>query len=76
MYSSAPTILANATNDMRIAQEEIFGPVATVIKFKTEEDVIAMANDSDYGLGGGVRTKDLNTALRVARKSRNWSYVG
>jgi len=63
----APTILAGA-NDMRIAQEEIFGPVVTVIKFKTEEDVIRMANDSEYGLGGGVWTTDLNTALRVARK--------
>jgi acyl-CoA reductase-like NAD-dependent aldehyde dehydrogenase len=63
----APTIL-EGTNDMRIAQEEIFGPVATVIKFKTEEEVIAMANDSEYGLGGGVWTSNLNTALRVARK--------
>ncbi|MGM9987201.1 MAG: aldehyde dehydrogenase family protein [Bacillaceae bacterium] len=62
----APTILAG-TNDMRIAQEEIFGPVATVIKFETEEEVIAMANDSEYGLGGGVWTSNLNTALRVAR---------
>lgn len=64
----APTILADATNDMRIAQEEIFGPVATVIKFKTEDEVIRLANESEYGLGGGVWTKDLNTALRVARK--------
>ena len=62
----APTILAG-TNDMRIAQEEIFGPVATVIKFETEEEVIAMANDSEFGLGGGVWTTNLNTALRVAR---------
>lgn len=62
----APTILAG-TNDLRIAQEEIFGPVATVIKFETEEEVIAMANDSEFGLGGGVWTSNLNTALRVAR---------
>ncbi|MGF9975885.1 aldehyde dehydrogenase family protein [Viridibacillus arvi] len=62
----APTILAG-TNDMRIAQEEIFGPVATVIKYETEEEVIAMANDSEFGLGGGVWTSNLNTALRVAR---------
>lgn len=64
----APTILADSTNDMRIAQEEIFGPVATIIKFKTEEEVIRLANDSEYGLGGGVWTSNLNTALRVARK--------
>ncbi|MFJ7735096.1 aldehyde dehydrogenase family protein [Lysinibacillus sp. NPDC097287] len=62
----APTILAG-TNDLRIAQEEIFGPVATVIKFETEEEVIAMANDSEFGLGGGVWTSNINTALRVAR---------
>ena len=47
-------------------QEEIFGPVAVVIKFKTEEEVIAMANDSVYGLGGAVWTQNLNRALRVA----------
>ncbi|MFC0300218.1 aldehyde dehydrogenase family protein [Virgibacillus soli] len=64
----APTILVADSNDARIAQEEIFGPVATVIKFKTEEEVIALANASEYGLGGGVFTRDINTALRVARK--------
>ncbi|MBP3039813.1 aldehyde dehydrogenase family protein [Bacillaceae bacterium Marseille-Q3522] len=63
----APTILADATNEMRIAQEEIFGPVVTVIKFKTEEEVIKLANDSEYGLGGAVWSRDINTALRVAR---------
>ena len=62
-----PTLIVNATNDMRVAQEEIFGPVAVVIKFKTEEEVIAMANDSVYGLGGAVWPRDINRAIRVAR---------
>lgn len=51
-----PTLITNVNNKMRIAQEEIFGPVAVVIKFKTEDEVIAMANDSTYGLGGAVWT--------------------
>lgn len=62
-----PTLITNVTNDMRVAQEEIFGPVAVVIKFKTEDEVVAMANQSDYGLGGAVWTKDIHRALRVSR---------
>jgi len=62
-----PTIFADVTNDMRIAQEEIFGPVVCILKFKNEEDVIAMANDSEYGLGGAVWTRDINRAIRVSR---------
>lgn len=63
-----PTLLANANNDMRVSQEEIFGPVAVVIKFKTIEEVLEMANDSEFGLGGGVWTRDINKALRVSRE--------
>ena len=63
-----PTILADVTNDMRVAQEEIFGPVVSVIKFKDEEEVIKLANDSEYGLGGAVWSRDINTAIRVASK--------
>lgn len=62
-----PTLLADVDNGMRVAREEIFGPVAAVIKFKTEDEVVAMANDSEYGLGGAVWTKDINRAFRVAR---------
>ena len=62
-----PTLITNFTNDMRVAQEEIFGPVACVIKFKTEDEVIEMANDSKYGLGGAVWTRDINRAIRVSR---------
>jgi len=61
-----PTILTHVTNRMRVAREEIFGPVAVFIKFRTEAEVVAMANDSPFGLGGAVWTRDLNRALRVA----------
>ncbi|WP_438940309.1 aldehyde dehydrogenase family protein [Facklamia lactis] len=64
-----PTLL-EATNEMQVAQEEIFGPVGTIIKFKDADDVIQMANDNEYGLGGGVWTSDLNTAFKVAREVR------
>lgn len=66
----APTLITNVTNDMRVAQEEIFGPVAVVIKFKDEQEVIDMANDSIYGLGGAVWTQDINRAIRVSRAIR------
>ncbi|MEG0284027.1 MAG: aldehyde dehydrogenase family protein [Erysipelotrichales bacterium] len=62
----APTLFTNVTNDMRIAQEEIFGPVAVVVKFKDADEVIKLANDSEYGLAAGVWSKNINQVLKVA----------
>lgn len=62
-----PTILTASSNNERVCREEIFGPVVVVQKFKTAEEVIKLANDSEYGLGGGVFTTNLNTAMKVSR---------
>jgi acyl-CoA reductase-like NAD-dependent aldehyde dehydrogenase len=65
-----PVIFTGVTNDMRIAQEEVFGPVLAVMTFKTKEEAIAIANDSIYGLAGAVWSRDIGTALSVAEKIR------
>lgn len=65
-YYFQPTIFTNATNEMRIAQEEIFGPVLTVIPFDTEAEAIQIANGTNFGLASGVHTRDIKKAMRVA----------
>ncbi|MEU6774020.1 aldehyde dehydrogenase family protein [Streptomyces sp. NPDC046759] len=66
----APTLLADCTNDMRVAREEIFGPVVVVIPFDDEEEAVALANDSEYGLIDYVWSGDVARAFRVARRLR------
>ncbi|MEU0674842.1 aldehyde dehydrogenase family protein [Streptomyces sp. NPDC006172] len=66
----APTLLADCTNDMRVAREEIFGPVVAVIPFDDEEEGVALANDSDYGLIDYVWSADVARAFRIARRLR------
>ena len=69
-YFVHPTIFADVTEDMKIVKEEIFGPVVTVTKFKDTEDIIKMANDTEYGLAAGIHTTDINKALHVANRIR------
>jgi gamma-glutamyl-gamma-aminobutyraldehyde dehydrogenase len=65
-----PTILDNVTPDMAVAREEIFGPVVSMLSFASEDEAIALANDTDYGLAASVFTHDLDRAHRMARAVR------
>lgn len=69
-YFIKPTVFDNCTPDMKIVREEIFGPVVTIQTFETEEQAIAMANDTDYGLAGAVFTSDVTRAMCVIKEIR------
>jgi aldehyde dehydrogenase (NAD+) len=69
-YFIEPTLFAHVPNESRIAQEEIFGPVLSLIAVEDEEDAIAKANESNYGLNGSVLTRDSDAAYRIARRIR------
>jgi len=70
-----PTLFIDANNKMRIAQEEIFGPVAALIPFEDEADALRIANDSEYGLSGTVWTADVDHGVDVARQVRTGTYT-
>ncbi|XP_035433904.1 aldehyde dehydrogenase X, mitochondrial isoform X1 [Spodoptera frugiperda] len=69
-YFVQPTVFADVKDDMKIAREEIFGPVQSILKFETFEEVVDRANDSNYGLGAGVITNDITTALAFIKHVR------
>ena len=69
-YFVAPTVFSNVTRDMTIAREEIFGPVLSIMPYDTEDEAVEIANDSIYGLAGGVWSGDADRAKRVARRIR------
>jgi betaine-aldehyde dehydrogenase len=66
-----PTVITDVTRDMRIVREEVFGPVLTIQRFTTEDEAVAMANDTTYGLAGAVWTADASRAQRVANRLRH-----
>lgn len=66
----APAVIAGVTRDMEIARSEVFGPVLSMLTYQDESEAIAIANDSDYGLVGGVFTRDIDGAMRVAQRIR------
>ena len=66
----APTVFSDVTRDMTIAREEIFGPVLVIIPYDSEDEAVDIANDTDYGLGGGVWAGDAEHAKAVARRLR------
>ena len=70
-YFVRPTIFTDVKNNMRIAKEEIFGPVLSIIPFETEEEAISITNDTSYGLGNYVQTLDMEKAKRVAKEFRS-----
>ena len=69
-----PTVFSEATNDMRIAREEIFGPVLTVISYRDEDEALRIANDSEYGLAGSVFTADIDRGYGVASRVRSGTF--
>ena len=66
----SPTIFTNVKNDMKVVQDEIFGPVLTVMKFREEDEAIKLANQTKYGLAAGVFTRDINRAFRITKELR------
>lgn len=70
-----PTVFADVDNSMTIAQEEIFGPVLSIIPYEDEDDAVRIANDSAYGLAGSVWTTDYDKAIEIASKIRTGTYA-